>query len=424
VADPSLPSPPAGEGDQPARPDPIPLAAVALLTAFALYQAVAANNFQDFFIYRAGAAVGLRGESPYDDTKVRALVAQQYPDDDRLIANCGFFLPPAAVVLFAPFAAVPYPAAKVLWAVVTGLAGLGCLAVLRTFGRAPGSAGRPAAALVAFGVLVAPTLTLPTVIVGQTTLLFVGCVAAGQWCFERGRPAVGALLWAVPFLKPHLALPLLPLAWYLGGWRRAAAVAGVVAGLNLLGCLIAGGSPLFVREYLDFLASGHKGVVFNRAEMNPQVTSWNRLLFAAGGPLAELGAATTLGGYLVWFGLLGVRASVAPARPSPAWAAAAAAAGAVLCSQVLGYEVLVLTLAVPWVLDLFASGRWVRAAAAVALLLVQWVPYPQYLAWIESLHLAGRWEMLALSYRSAGVALFALLVLTGPVAVSRDPQRR
>ena len=55
-------------------------------------------------------------------------------------------------------------------------------------------------------------LTTALVLVGQTTLLFVGCVAAGQWLYEKGRPWAAALLWAIPFMKPHLALPLIPLA--------------------------------------------------------------------------------------------------------------------------------------------------------------------------------------------------------------------
>jgi len=398
---------------------PVPqLAAVALLAAFALYQAVAHNNFPDFFIYRAGAVIGLRGESPYDAEKVRGMVAAEFPDAEMLIANCGFFLPPQAIALFAPFAALPYPAAKVAWALATGVAGLGVLLLPRLFGRTREGIDRlwPAAPLIAFAVLLAPTLTVPIVLVGQTTLLFVGCVAAGQWCFERGRPTLGALLWAVPFVKPHLALPLLPLAWYLGGWKRAAAVAGVVAGLNLLGGLIAGGSLLFFRDYLDFLGAGHKAVAFNRVELNPQVTSWNRLLFAAGGPLIELTAATTLAGYLVWSGLLAGRYAITGRRPSAAWALAAAATGSVLCSQVLGYEVLVLALALPWVLDLLAAGRSGWAVAAVALLAVQWIPYPQYLAWVESLAAAGQWEALLLSYRAAGVALLAAVVLVGPSA--------
>ena len=40
-------------------------------------------------------------------------------------------------------------------------------------------------------------LTVLVVELGQTSLLFTGCVAAGLWCFERKRPALGVLLWAI-----------------------------------------------------------------------------------------------------------------------------------------------------------------------------------------------------------------------------------
>src|SRR5205823_2963222 len=152
-------------------------------------------------------------------------------------------------------------------------------------------------------------LTLAVIELGQTSLLFVGCAAGGLWCFERKRGAAGVALWSVCFVKPHLALPLLPLAWYLGGWKRAAALLGVVAALNLIGATVVGGSPLFLRDFLVYLGSTHKAVVFNRAELNPEITSWNRLLYALTEPVAggrflvELSATTTVAGFAGWFAL-------------------------------------------------------------------------------------------------------------------------
>ena len=375
---------------------PSTVVAVLLLAAFALYQAVAQNNFPDFFIYRAGAVIGLRGESPYDPEAVKALVAGQFPDAEDLIANCGFFLPPLAIPVFAPFAVLPYPVAKVAWAILMGLSGAATLLVLRLF--TPPAKPSLVGHLVPF-LLLLNLLTLAIVVVGQTTLLFVGAVAAGQWCFDNRRPTLGAILWAIPFVKPHLALPLLPLAWYLGGWKRAAAVAGVVAGLNAIGCLIAGVSP---GTYLDFLRGAHKAVEFNRVELNPQISSWNRVLIAFGGPAIELTAVTTLAGYLVWFGLVLGRGAAGETRPSPAWATAAAAVGAVLCAQVLGYELLVLVLAVPWVRELFAGGWKARGWLAIALIGVQLVPR-------ETMEAVGIG-----SHRALAVACLALLVLIGP----------
>jgi hypothetical protein len=345
-----------------------PPAAAFLLFLFAL-QLSTQNLFHDFFIYRAGAEIGLRGESPYRPEVIQERVLAQFPDLDE----SGFFLPPLAIVLFAPYTLLPLPAAKVAWAVTCGLAGLALAYLPRRFG-APKELS-PVWAVAPF-VLLLNNFTVVVLTVGQTTLVAAGCVAAGQWCFERGRRWVwvGCVLWAVPFVKPHLALPLIPLAWYLGGWRRAAGVLAAVGALTLAGCQIAGGSPLFLRDYLAFVSEGHKVVSFNRVEINPQIGSWNRLLFAAGGPLVELTAVSTVGGYLVWFGLAVARCAAAGVKPSASWAVAVCATGAVLCSQVLPYELLVLVLVVPYLRDSFAAGYRVLPAVTLLLLLAQLLP--------------------------------------------------
>ena len=389
-------------------------AAVGLLTAFAVQQALESNLGPDFFINRAGAEIGLRGESPYDRAKVRDLVAVQFPDDHLLQENCGYFLPPQAALVFAPFAALPYPAAKVLWALVNGLCAAAVLLVLRVFAPGPLTCGgRRLLPL----VLCANHIAFTVVVLGQTSLLFVGCAAAGLWCFERKWSVLGVLLWSVPFVKPHLALPLVPLAWYLGGWKRAAALVAVVAALNLLGATVVGGSPLFLRDYVAYLSTAHKSIVFNRAGANPEITSWNRLLYALTEPVAgerllvELTAATTLAGLAVWAALVAARCRLARAKPSPAWASAAAAVGALLCAQALMYDLMLLALAVPWVRELFAGGRWVRGWLAAAALAAELVPFDQFGA-------LGLWY-----HRPLCVAVLAALILIGPVAPARtDPE--
>ncbi len=339
------------------------VAAVGLLTAFALHQAVWVTRGPDFFINRAGAERGLRGESPYDRAYLKPLVAAQYPEDVLIHDESGYFLPPQAVLVFAPFAAVPLPTARVLWALVNGVCAAALLLVLRAFAPRPLP---PGGRLLMPLVLVWNYLTTAAVELGQTSLLFTGCVAAGMWCFERRRPVPAVLLWSVAFVKPHLALPLVPLAWYLGGWQPAAGLVAAVAALNLAGATLVGGSPLFLWDYVAYLGTAHKAVVFNRAAVNPEITSWNRLLYAATESVAgkqflvELTAPLTLAGYAVWFALVAVRCRLARSWPSPAWATAVAATGAVWCAQVLTYDVLVLALAVPWVRESFGGGRWGR----------------------------------------------------------------
>lgn len=379
-----------------------------LLGVLGVYQALATNNFPDFFIYQAGSEIGLRGESPYDIARIRRLASAQFPDpnlepkEDAFVLNCGYFLPPMAILVFAPFAVLTWPVAKIAWGVTLGLAAVGS-AKLPELLREPDDPPRSALCLVVPFLLVLNPLVLAIVVVGQVTIVTVGCVTVGLWCFSRNRPTLGVMLWAVAFVKPHVALPLIPLAWYLGGWKRAAALVALVAALNLLGATIAGGSPLFLRDYLDYLPTGHKAVRFNQANLNPAITSWNRLLASCGGPLVELNAVTTLAGYLVWGGLVLARCALTGAKPSAAWACAAAVAGAVVCSQVLAYELLMLAVAVPWVRDLLASKQRMWGWAAVALLVVQTIPFDSTTVMFDY-------------YRPVGAMAFALLVLLGPMS--------
>jgi hypothetical protein len=378
--------------------------------------ALKSGTLPDFFIYRLGSVLAARGENPYDLAKVRAHVAAQFPDPEAdqnsFVNNCGYFLPPQAVLLMSPFAMIPWDGAKLAWALLHGLAGF----AIATLPRLLACSAPPAPGLVPRVVpflLLLNFLTVAVVMVGQVTVVSVGCVVAGLWCFARDTRWsfwAGVLLWSVAFIKPHLALALVPLAWYLGGWKRAAALVAVVAVLNLVGAALVGGSPLFLRDYFGYLAENHRAVKLNRAELNFEMTSWNRLLFIATEALAdkpfliEQTALETGASYLVWFGLVLGRCAISGATPSATWALAATAAGAVFCPQVLGYEALWLVLAVPWVRDLFDGGRPTWGTAAVLLLGVQ-AALP-----IQMLGAIG-----IDFHRPLGAGLFALLVLLGPL---------
>lgn len=389
--------------------------AALLLGAFALAQARNPARFPDFFIYRFGSELAARGENPYDLAKVRARVAEQFPDPDptpaSFVNNCGYFLPPQALVLFAPFAALPLGASKVAWALVCAASGFVVARVpLVKFGGAPPLTGPPLVAQLLPLLLLLNFLTIGVVMVGQTALVCAGAVVAGVWCFRRGGAwnVLACALWAVPFVKPHVALPLVPLAWFLFGWARAAGVVAWVVALNLLGATLAGGSPLFVREYLDYLSEAHRAVLFNRAELNFEMTSWNRLLFALTGVLVEQTALVAALSYGVWFALLVARCAVARVRPSGEWALAACAAGAVWCPQVLGYEALALVLVVPWARELFAHGHRGWGALVVSALAVQALSFQM----LEPLGIT--------LHRPLGAAVVALAVLCGSLCANRS----
>jgi hypothetical protein len=393
----------------------LPYIAAGLLFLIALNYARNPDLNRDLFIYRIGAVLGSRGDWPYDVPKIRALVAEQFPDPDpkfdSFVNNNGYFPPPLAIMVYIPFAMLPWGAAKIAWAVVMFGAALMVARLPGAFRAAGEPPDDPSLVWSAVGgMLVLNYVAVAIIAVGQTPLLFVGCVVAGQWFFDRGWRWAGALLWAIPFIKPHLALPLIALAWYLGGWKRALALVVVVGALNLLGATLAGGSPLKLLDYLEYVPQAHKAVVYNRAELNPQITSWNRLLFSLTKSFAgerfliELDIVKTVAGYLVWGGLVLGRCAAGGVHPSRAWALAATAVGGMLCCQVLGYETLGLVLTIPWLRELFTAGRRWQGIAGCCLLLLQQLSRETF-------------EPIGIDFhRSLGVLLFAILVLIGPVA--------
>ncbi|VTT99691.1 hypothetical protein : : DUF2029 [Gemmataceae bacterium] len=414
-------------------------AAAALFFVMALARALGPPDGypRDLFIYRLGAELALRGENPYDIPKVRGRVAAEFTPDEAFKAytnthllaggdlaewvvrlwtdtavnsfplNCGYFMPPMGVVLYLPFALLPWEGAMVLWAVANGAAGYAVGRVVTVL-RPPGVPVPVFLALVGpFLLLLNPITPIIAFPAGQTSVVCLGCVVAGLIARDRGRPYLMAALWAVPFVKPHLALSLVPLCYFLSGWRPTALLIVLVAALNALGATIVGGSPAFLKEYLDFLPQVRDAVRYNRVQLNHGLSSWNRLLYGCGGPLIELSLATTLAGYLVWYALLIGRWAVTGVRPSAAWAVAASAAGAAVCCQVLVYELMVLVIAVPWLRDLFVGGYRTWGLAGAVLLGAHLAPRP----FVEGLGIVG--------HNSIAVALFALVVLVGPA----DPLR-
>jgi hypothetical protein len=320
----------------------------------ALCVAVLENHHEDLFIYSSGAAIGFRHESPYDTERIRARVAGQYPENAILIDNCGYFLAPQAMLVFAPTLPFPWATAKILWCL--GTVGLGAVAgwyLLSAFGKPPMPRWLPS--VVAFTVLCNP-MGILALVFGQTSLFFFGCVVLGQVVYRRGWHWLGNLIWALAFIKPHLALPLLLLAWYADGWKRAFGIAMWVLVLNVVAGLATTGNPLILAEYVRYLGEGHGTVKFNRITANPHISSWNRLLFTLGGTAVELGAVGTIASYAVWFGVCAARSAIRLVKPSLAWALAAVGCGIPLCCQTLPYELPVLILILPWVIESLRSS--------------------------------------------------------------------
>ena len=386
----------------------LPVFAVGVLLAgFAWSMATMGNVFEDLFIYRAGAELPRRGFSPYDTEALRAEVARQFPDAAEFRENCGFFLTPQAVAAFTPLALMPWPAARVTWTA------LSFAVLLAGLWRLPVPAGRGWwGTLLGLAVLADP-LSSMVASLGQTTTLLAGLLLLGYAAMMKGWPVLGALAWSVLFLKPHIALPLLPLAFALGGRRCGLTlIAAVVAG-NLLGLALSPdplGLPL---EYLRHLADGHKVVKYNRVEYNPLITSWNSALLAAGGPLIELGIGGVLAGYAAVLAVVLARCRGRAA--DRAWLLAVAVAAVPVVCQVLGYEMLLLVGVLPLVAQRWPGTPWWRLAVLGVFWLLKSVPVETANALAEAVG-QGRLGQLVIAHRS-----FAALGILG-VVVTLSPQ--
>lgn len=387
--------------------------------------AVGENHHEDLWIYSSGPWLALHGQTPYDVTNIHARVEEKWPDDENLDGNSGFFLTPQALLVYAPWVAIPWDIAKPLWCAFSiGLAAAAGWRMRKLSDTAlPG--WFTAAAVVA--VLLNP-MTLFVLIVGQSTLLVLSCVVLGEVAFRAGWKRIGCLLWAVCFIKPHIAFPLLPLAWYLNGWKRAAEVVAWAAALNVLAGVVFFGKPLFVLDYMKYVQEGHKTVEFNRVGVNKQITGWNRLVAAGGGPALDLGMIGTLASYALLLVVAGFRCVVfGKVKPPRDWCFALAGCACLHCCQLLPYELPMLCLVVPFVVRLISSDRIRDRLAGVLVMLPATFafldggdgsPYYQLLARTVG---GTQIETLLQSHRSIGVMLTtAAVLIVGPTSHTRS----
>jgi hypothetical protein len=330
-----------------------------LITSFwGLKIALNENHHEDLLIYSAGAGFALEGRTLYDREALRAAVTTQYPEDQQLQDNCGFFLAPQSVLVLLPFNVFEFQARKVVWywfTIVLFTSAVMCLPSLLERFEPEWLCG------VALVSVILQPMAQFVFLVGQTTLLMFSLIVFGELLYRRGWHRFGNLLWGLAFFKPHIALVLLPLAFVLNGWKRALEIVGWAAFLNILVGVIFYRNPLYVLEYVKCVQGDHKSVKFNLVSENAHITSWNRLYVALTKAKLELNITTTVLGYAVYWGLAAARRSFGgPRHPLflRMWWLAVAGASITLCCQLLPYEITLFYLALPHAVLTFLYGNW------------------------------------------------------------------
>jgi hypothetical protein len=206
--------------------------------------------------------------------------------------------------------------------------------------------------------------------------------------------------------------------------------------MNLLGAWLTTrsftGPAVLVGDYVSFLDTGHKAVRYNLVGVNFQITSWNRMLAALGGPALDLRVSMVLAGFAVWGALILARLRIeAPWRDGwdrrkldPAYLLAMTSVGAVFCAQVLASELILLVLLAPLILQRIDAGRRRDVWVLVGLLLFLLIPLNLMDQIANGLQLddESRARTLLRSHKCFGLAaLAAYLLVLGPLKKQRIP---
>jgi hypothetical protein len=186
---------------------------------------------RDFLNYWTGGRLALTGDVDiaYDLHSYNTLLRGWFSPEQSGMA---FSYPPHALPLLAPFGALPYLAAYVVWSLI-GAVGFAAIAL----GRRPVAADKALLAAIAL----APILWV-NIVFGQLGLLlavlFVGALRA-----LPARPVLAGILMGVLTIKPQLGL-LLPLVLLLtGAWRAIAAAIATALALAALSLALFGIEP-------------------------------------------------------------------------------------------------------------------------------------------------------------------------------------
>ncbi|HEX7010136.1 MAG TPA: glycosyltransferase family 87 protein [Phycisphaeraceae bacterium] len=216
---------------------------IALLVAAAgvfLVRAVGGGwrGSSDFALIYAASRTWLIGSNPYDAQDQRQAMdavglSPDWPAGRELIS----LYPPATFVVLSPWAAAPWPIAKIGW-IAFNLAMIPVLVWgLLKLGQWPAT-GRHMLALAAIVLLAGPVHT--TFRVGQLSLAATAGAVLGLALHQRGRSVSAGLAWGLATaLKPQIAGAFLLFGLCKRSWRAC-----LIAGLTLVGVSLAAIVPM------------------------------------------------------------------------------------------------------------------------------------------------------------------------------------
>src|SRR3954447_2953144 len=191
------------------------------------------TNWNDLAQYYATSRIWLRGQNFADPENFAALWRNEVGEIlSSGTARMHIAPPPGALVLFAPIAALSWPAAKLVWlgVLLAGFA-LTVWSLIRTGGFARGEPGT--LAFIAGCLALAPFHT--GIASGNQTILVVGCCAVGIWAAGAEAEILAGLFFGVACsLKPHIGAFIVLYYLIQRRWRLVATAVALTIILVLI----------------------------------------------------------------------------------------------------------------------------------------------------------------------------------------------
>jgi len=228
------------------------------------------TNPADFRAFACGARVLARGGDPYRTEPLRTC-EQAATRMFGLTMFDGLVLPaplpPYALTLFAPLGLLPFPAASILWFLISiGAVAYASIALARL-----GGFPLPVAVLAMLGG--AAYVSLP---LGQVVPLVVALLCGAGLAARAGRFRLAAVACALTTIEPHVGLPAC-LALFCCAPRARGALLACVAAAAALSLLVAG--PALCLEYVRDVLPAHARSQIGAFGLQYSLTG---LLFALG----------------------------------------------------------------------------------------------------------------------------------------------
>jgi hypothetical protein len=203
----------------------------------------------DFLTHYTAGRMVLTGDArDLYDAPVQA-AAQERAIGAPLDRPSPFLLPPAAALLFAPFALLPYSAAATLWAVVT--VGLMVISLRLLWPLSP-LRGRVPSALATLALVGTYPVGM-NLVGGNNAALWLTVYALGARYLLTGRAIAVGLVLGFGALKPQLFLAVPVLLLVQRRWRTLGAFTAVSGLLGAISLALIG--PAGASEYVEVLTS-------------------------------------------------------------------------------------------------------------------------------------------------------------------------